>query len=176
MDRFQQYLFERNPEAQLRDWAMRLGRFRFCRACGGHANDGDSLEVVFPYRTPDELEQFLLALDIEVIRYGEKPMQPQPGKPYRGDTLQQFVSLVPDTCWIRQPGRCRIVGEDVFVWCDGKEIRISIGADYIVTEEHALAAEAVEEALADAPLCSKDPPIDSHHCICPKYYPTYFQR
>jgi hypothetical protein len=37
------YLFEEHGPAQLRAWARRLTRFRFCRAVGGHANDGDTL-------------------------------------------------------------------------------------------------------------------------------------
>lgn len=45
MDRWQQYLFEEHPETELRAWARRLKLFRFFRAFGGHANDGDSLDV-----------------------------------------------------------------------------------------------------------------------------------
>ena len=175
MDRWQQYLFESHSEAQLRDWAVRLRRFRFCRAYGGHADDGDSLDVVFPYSTVEELRQFFSTLDIELVEDADQPAQPEPGKAYRGDVFQQFVSLVPGTQWIRQPGHCKIAGQDVFVWCDGKEIRISIGAHYIVTEEHVLSAQAVEKALAASTLQPHDPPKDSQHCICPKYYPAYFQ-
>jgi hypothetical protein len=175
MDRWQQYLFESHPEPQLRDWAQRLRLFRFCRAYGGHANDGDSLDVVFPYEAIEELQQFFLALGIGLVEYDQQPAQPEVGRAYRGDVFQQYVSLIPHTRWIKQPGHCKIAGHDVFAWCDGKEIRISIGANYSVTEENVSAAQAVEEALVAAPLRPKDPPRDTQHCICPKYYPAYFE-
>lgn len=34
--------FEDHPEAELRCWARRLRLFRFVRAWGGHAIDGDA--------------------------------------------------------------------------------------------------------------------------------------
>lgn len=70
---------------------------------------------------------------------------------------------------------CKIVGPDVFSWGDGKEIRISIGANYIVTEEGVLSAQVVEQVLAAASLRACDPPKASQHYICPKYYPAYFE-
>lgn len=48
-DRWLRYLFESHSEATFRNWAQRLKLFRFFRAHGGHANDGDSLDVSFRY-------------------------------------------------------------------------------------------------------------------------------
>ncbi|TJZ68367.1 hypothetical protein [Chitiniphilus eburneus] len=174
MDRWRQYLFENHPEAQLQAWARRLQMFRFCRAYGGHANDGDSLKVVFPYRGAEDLVRFCAELGVELVQYHEQPPQPQSGVPYPGDEYARFPSLVPGTQWFRQPGHCQIAGQPVFVWCDRDAIRISIGSDYIVTEEDVLSALRVEKALAQAPLQHRDPPADNEHCICPKYYPAYF--
>ncbi|WP_230674500.1 hypothetical protein [Burkholderia glumae] len=88
----------------------------------------------------------------------------------------KFPSLVPGTEWIRQPGRCLIAGKPVFVWCGRNVATISIaGAPYTVTEADVQAAQAVEAVLASAWLERVDPPVDTKHYICPKYYPEYFE-
>lgn len=40
--RWSRWSFEDHPEAELRRWARRLRLFRFVRAWGGHAIDGDA--------------------------------------------------------------------------------------------------------------------------------------
>ncbi|WP_230674504.1 hypothetical protein [Burkholderia glumae] len=85
MDRWKQYLFESHPEATLRDWAKRLTLFRFFRAYGGHANDGDSLDLAYRYETAQDLEKFLLSLGIVPVKYSEKPPQPEFGIAYKAD-------------------------------------------------------------------------------------------
>jgi hypothetical protein len=58
--RWEQWLYERHSKAELAVWAPTLRYFRYCRAIGGHANDGDQLMVVL--RTePAELERFRAA-------------------------------------------------------------------------------------------------------------------
>ena len=37
------YLYHRHSQTELTDWTRQLRFFRFCRAIGGHANDGDEL-------------------------------------------------------------------------------------------------------------------------------------
>lgn len=175
MGLWQQYLFENHSEAQLREWVVRLRLFRFCRAYGGHANDGDSLEVAFPYSNVEELRAFFTQLNIALVEYDSQPEQPEAGKAYRVDVFQQFASLIPGARWIEQPGHCKIAGRDVFAWCDGNEVRITIAANYLVTEEQILSAQDVEKVLFAVALQPSDPPKDSQHCICPKYYPAYFE-
>jgi hypothetical protein len=148
--------------------------FRLCRAYGGHADDRDSLDVTFPYNSSEELVRFFASLGIDLVHYRERPPQPEPGVSYRGDVYAQFPSLVPHTQWLRQPGHCQIAGQNVFAWCDRGVTRISIGSDYAVTEDDVSSAQVVESALTDVPLQHRDPPTDSLHCICPKYYPAYF--
>ena len=58
MDRFRSYLFERHNEEEIRRWVSSLSYFRFCRAYGGHANDGDHFLAAFRYR--DEADFLLL--------------------------------------------------------------------------------------------------------------------
>ena len=66
MNRWTQYLFEEHDEKKLRKWSRRLKFFRFFRALGGHANDGDSLDVAFAYVEPAQLDTFLAGLGIKL--------------------------------------------------------------------------------------------------------------
>lgn len=148
--------------------------FRFIRAHGGHANDGDSLDVAYQYKSDSDLHQFFGHLGIPLTVFAERPAQPEPGVSYPGTEFSKFPSLVPGTHWIKQPGHCEIAGQKAFVWCEASRIRISVGADYLVTEADVQGAEAIERVLPDVPLHRVDPPVDSERCICPKYYPAYF--
>lgn len=174
MDRWQQYLFETHPETELRAWARRLKFFRFFRAFGGHANDGDSLNAAFAYRTAEELELSMAKLGITLVRFETKPPQPEFGVSYRGEVFVQFPSLIAGTEWIEQPAHCEIMGIAVFVWCSANSIKISVGNRYEVSEQNVQDAEKIETLLADLPLERIDPPLDTKNYISPKHYPDYF--
>lgn len=174
MDRWQQYLFESHPETVLREWAQRLAYFRFFRAFGGHANDGDSLDVAYRYETTEQLEAFLSALGVTLFRFEEKPPQAEIGVSYSGAEFAKFPSLIAGTEWIRQPGRCVIAEQPAFVWCANHLVKISVGADYAITAADVRAAEIIEQRLAKVALERVDPPLDSRNYVCPKYYPAYF--
>lgn len=162
-ERWLRYLFESHPESILRDWAKRLSLFRFFRAYGGHANDADALELVFRYQSLEELLQFFAWLEVPLVHLDE-PVS----------TDSKHVSIIPNTTWIVQPGRCVLNGHEVFVWCSANQIKMSLGENYVVTEADVVTAEALEQLLKHSPLERIDPPLDSRNYICPKYYPEYF--
>ena len=174
-NRWRQYLFRGHSEAILRQWAMRLAKFRFCRAYGGHANDGDLLQVSYGYQDVTDLEGFFSFLGMPLITFPRQPPQPEAGVGYRGDVFSAFPSLIPGTRWIEQPGRCTMADQEIFVWCEEDRINLMIGTDYRVTESDVAAAEKVEQVLEEAPLTILDPPVDDKHCICPKHYPDFFR-
>ncbi|USX23328.1 hypothetical protein NHH82_14640 [Oxalobacteraceae bacterium OTU3REALA1] len=174
MDRWTQYLFEQHSEAELRAWAKRLKFFRFFRAFGGHANDGDSLNVVFAYQTTSQLESCLQDLGVEVVKFATQPPQPELWVSYRGDEFARFPSLIKGTTWMKQPGPCKIMDVDAFVWCEADRIRITLSDGYTVSEQNVIDAEKIETALARLDLERIDPPKDTKNCICPKYHPDYF--
>ena len=103
-----------------------------------------------------------------------QPPQPVPGQSYRGDDYMRLPSLIPGTRWIEQPGQLRIAGVDVFAWCGASTLQLSIGADYVVTAQDVVDAEAMERDLGHLGLPVQDPPLDNKHCICPRYYPDFF--
>lgn len=173
-DRWTRYLFEIHSEATLRSWAKRLQFFRFFRAYGGHANDGDSLDVAFRYAGIQQLEGFLDALGVKLTKHSVKPPQPEQGKSYSGEVFSKFPSLIPGTAWIEQPGHSQIAGTKIFIWCGEGEVKISVGENYTICEEDVVAAVDIERELAGLNLQRIDPPSDSKHYICPKYYPEFF--
>ena len=172
--RWWRYLFEAHPEATLRAWARRLRLFRFFRAFGGHAGDGDALLAAFRYATVDELLGFFAFAGLPPAIHATKPAQPVPGTAYPHEEFAAFASLIPGTQWIEQPGHCRIAGRPAFVWCDRDRIRISLHTGWDVTEANVVDAEALEVLLAAAPLPRIEPPVDHRNCVCPKYYPDWF--
>lgn len=174
MDRWHQYLFESHDEATLRNWARRLNLFRFFRAYGGHANDGDSLDVAYRYDSIQGLRDFFAFLDMALVEHSERPPQPVPGVAYPGDEYARFPSLIPGTKWIEQPGHCEIAGRRAFIWCTEGQIKLSLASGYVVSENDVASAEALEPVLREAPLARIEPPIDNLNCVCPKYYPQFF--
>jgi hypothetical protein len=174
MTRWEPYLFETHPEDTLRSWARRLRFFRFFRAYGGHANDGDSLDVVYRYDSLQTLESFLGELGVPLVKYTEHPPRPERGVSYSGEELATFASLIAGTKWVRQPGSSVISGQKVFIWCEDDLVKISVGEAYQVTEEDVVSAEVIERLLLRSCLERVDPPFDTEHYVCPKYYPEYF--
>lgn len=174
MDRWQAYLFEAHSEEELRAWARRLAFFRFFRAYGGHANDGDALDVVFAYRTQEQMASCLAQLGVQLRKFDTQPAQAQVGVSYPGDVFIQFPSLIPGTRWLEQPGHCEVVGIKVFIWCFADRIKISVSDSWRVSEQNVRDAEIIEQLLRKVPLERIDPPLDTRNYISPKHYPQYF--
>lgn len=172
--RWRTYLFEIHSPDTLRAWARRLALFRFCRAVGGHANDGDELLLTYAYQDPSQLRAFFAPLGVQLIEHHEAPAQALPGVSYAWNELQKFPSLIPDTSWLQQPGRCQLAHEEVFAWCSNQQIQLSIAHGYDVTEADVERAERLERALHNVTLARVDPPVARRHCVCPAYYPELF--
>ncbi|HRF60545.1 MAG TPA: hypothetical protein PLH94_11630 [Fimbriimonadaceae bacterium] len=174
MDQWEQYLFEAHSEETLRSWARRLRLFRFFRAFGGHAGDGDSLDVAYRIRSFEEFEDLMAHLGVSLERYATRPPQPEPGVAYPADIFSTFPSLIPGTSWVRQPGHTVVSEQRSFIWCDLDRVTISLFEGFEVTEATVMGAEAIERPLSSVTLQRIDPPRDTKNYICPRYYPDYF--
>lgn len=175
MDKWEQYFFRDHGAAELRGWARRLRLFRFSRAVGGHANDGDSLDCALRYRSVAELEAFFALIGLPLVRYGSGAPPAEPQLTSSGEGYVSVPLLIPGTTWIRQPGHCTIAGNDAFVWCDENIISISATpGKYDVTEADVENARRIEAVVRNAGLEVQDPPRDTRYCFCPKYYPAHF--
>ena len=151
--RWLDYLFYRHPPAELRAWGQRLRYFRFCKAIGGHANDGDNLLVALRYTDAADLGQLLTELGLPI------------GK--NDSDLNMTASL----------GRSKLAGQPVYISLRHLPVRqleiVIFDQDnvYEVTSAAITAAETVEVLLAAHEPRIIDPPLPNFHCVCPAYYP-----
>src|SRR6187399_1451191 len=151
--RWYRYLFSSHSEVELAEWARSLEFFRFCRAFGGHANDGDRLLVAVRIGSEGDLVAVLEELGIGVQRLPES----------NPSGIHQFPG-------IQQPGTVRLAGADVFCWVNPGRLELSISdAD----DPYDVSAAAISSALLVEPRLLPfagrliDPPLDDRHCICP---------
>ena len=166
MYRWMQHLFKRQDQKTPCAMARRLSLFRFFKALGGHANDGDSLDVAYAYGGTAQLDAFLAGLGIELLKYDAPPPQPLPGVAYAGDVFLQFPTLIDGTL-CKQPGHCHIKGIAVFIWCHAGVVKISLSDGYVVSEQNVRDAAVIEKMLAGVALERVAPPADSKQYFCP---------
>lgn len=173
-DRWNLYLFERHDRQQIMQWAGRLRYFRFCRAVGGHANDGDQLLVAIAVETEADLVNVCATLWIALDIVAPDSPQPVPGVAYTAEEFGKFAPLVPGSRRIRQPGLVELAGQPAYVHAQANRLEISLSdtdRPYEVSEASVRSAERVEALLTQLAGRLIDPPRASRHCICPAYYP-----
>ncbi|MFI6318714.1 hypothetical protein ACIBG8_14390 [Nonomuraea sp. NPDC050556] len=154
---------------RIRVWARELRYFRFCRAYGGHANDGDHLLAALRVDTRGGLLEVMDTLGIPVVTDVSSPV---PGQAYTAAEYARFSLPIPGFPDIAQPGHVEIAGHRAHVWCHGELLRISVadtGDPYSVTDAAVAAARSIEPLLPAARVV--DPPQDDRNCVCPRYYP-----
>ena len=141
-----------------------LSIFRFCRAIGGHANDGDQLVAALRYSSSDDLGALAAALGITLRRVSRLRLKE--------------VSQVPDAPSWQQPLHQSLGGVPVFLYAQRGTLEISIagaaGDPYSVTRADVDRAGIVEPLLEPVRDRVVDPPRDTDRCLCPKYYPSIF--
>ncbi|MFG1706892.1 hypothetical protein ACFLIM_27240 [Nonomuraea sp. M3C6] len=168
------YLYERHPPARLRAWARELTYFRFCRAYGGHANDGDHLLVSLHIETQTDLLRTLSALAVPVKRLPPDTPQPVPGVTYSAAEFSRFPVAMARFPGIGQPGHVEIAGQRAHVWSHGDRLNISVADTvdhYSVTGAAVASAKSIEALLPPIAGQVVDPPQDDRNCVCPRYYP-----
>jgi len=173
-ERWYEYLYERHSRAELAEWARSLNYFRYCRAAGGHANDGDELKVVFRHGSEAELRRQFETLGIPLLDMPRDAPRPVAGVSYRGDVWAKFLPFVSHLPQIRQPSHMEFDGVACHVWIDAEKWAISItdsDDSYEVTQRCVDGARRLEPRLQPLAHDIVDPPQDNDHCICPKFYP-----
>jgi hypothetical protein len=161
-DRARRYLFEEHSEADLRAWAQRLARFRFCRAFGGHAGDGDTLRLHLRIHSVEDALGIVASLDVQ---RRENPVNP--------DMPRSEVAP-----GIAQPGWSTIGDTTLFIWINPASLEFSVqDVDdvWAVTEAAVRAAERIEPRFIPFGGRVLDPPVDSWHCIAPATHPELFE-
>jgi hypothetical protein len=126
-------------------WATSLRFFRFCRAFGGHANDGDSLQVLLQFQSEDELLGICTHLGLRLNALPPGAPRPVPNRRYSLAEFSTFRSHVPNLPHWEQPGRCRIKGIPAFVWVEERGLRVSLAGE----TGHDYASEVISERMAE---------------------------
>jgi hypothetical protein len=173
--RWDAYLHERHSPEELRGWARSLAYFRFCRAFGGHANDGDCLRAALAVPSAQDLFDVAAQLGIALERLPADNPEPVVGVRYTGAEFMKFIPSIPG-CHppIRQPGQVRIAGATVFAWVRAGRLDLSMSDDddpYEVTARTVRDAQAVEARLRPLAHLCIDPPQEGRHCLSPKAHP-----
>lgn len=150
---FEEYMFRYHSKETLQNWASKLKYFRFVRAYGGHANDGDTLLLKIQFDNDKKRLEFVKYL------MGEK----NPSK------LTDIVEC--------GGGHINIKNNDrIFIWFE-PEHTISL---HISNKQNAyeVAEEDVERGVEFERTFLKDfkdlkvidPPQDNNYCFCNKFY------
>jgi hypothetical protein len=171
---WEEYLFRAHSRAELATWVRSLHFFRYCRAVGGHANDGDRLLAAVAIQSLEELTETFSCLGLCIENLPKDNPQPVPGVEYTVEEFDKFVSASEAFGQIKQPGRVRLGDAEALVWIEADSLEISIVDQqdcYEVTAQAVDSARRVEQLLE--PLADRviDPPQDNQHCVCPKHYP-----
>lgn len=172
--RWEAYLYERHAKSDLAIWAPTLRFFRYCRAYGGHANDGDALLASISIRYRSGLESVFRQLGIPLIILPPDNPTPVAGVSYPMEQFTQFQHGIKQFPDIKQPGHVRLSDVAAHVWVFAENMTISIADEslaYEVTEQAIASAQRVEALLEPLAAQVIDPPQDNKHCICPKFYP-----
>ncbi|GAA3470729.1 hypothetical protein [Nonomuraea roseola] len=173
-DRWHDYLHERHSPGLLRAWARSLTYFRFCRAYGGHSNDGDRLLVRLRVETESDLPAVMSALGLPIERLPPDDPRPVAGMAYTAAEFGGFRLPMPRFPHVRQPGAVRIAGAAAHVWADTGSLTLSVNDRrdvYSVTDAAVESARAIEDLLVPVGHHVIDPPQDDRNCVCPRYYP-----
>jgi NAD(P)-dependent dehydrogenase (short-subunit alcohol dehydrogenase family) len=146
MSRWEQYLYERHSREELHAWARRLRYFRFVRAIGGHANDGDRLLLALRHGGAADALALSAQLDPSATGRGHHVI----------GGIRVFVWTNDQTLTLSLSG--------------------SAGDPYSVTEldvTNAAALEPLIDRLQDRII---DPPFDDKHCLAPATYPELWSE
>jgi len=180
VDRFRTYLFQRHTEDEIRRWAVSLSYFRFCRAYGGHANDGDQFLAAFRYTNENDFVSLLGTIGLSPKELLADNPRPVPGKSYSLEEFDQFKTEINDFPNLEQIGHCEIAGNKCFVWAADHRVTVSVvGGDdnpYEVSEDDFQRAQRIDSQLQELADRVIDPPQDDQNCISPKYYPSYWEH
>lgn len=146
MSTWEHYLYERHSQEELHAWARRLRYFRFVRALGGHANDGDRLLLALRHDGPADAAVLCTQLD--------------PSATGRG---HHRIAGIPVFLWTNdQTLTLSLSGAD--------------SDPYSVTELDVTNAATLEPLIDRVQGRIIDPPFDDKHCLAPSTHPAIWSE
>jgi hypothetical protein len=159
------WLHRNHSREELLGWTRSMSYFRFCRALGGHANDGDELVCALSSQNDADLVEISSALCIPVRELDPEARDAaeRAGGPNRHGSQTQWRSR------LAQPGQVVLAGVSVFVYVRATQTELSLsgaaGDPFEVTDldvQNALRIEAVMGGVAHRVV---HPPRPGAHCF-----------
>jgi hypothetical protein len=132
-------------------------------------DQGDCLMVVLLATTLQDLKQICSALGVAKATQPNHSTQPESTTELTDSLLQQILSS----------GAAMIAGVRVSISYHSMRLIVSLTDEKLpgdVTEATVAAALTVEQRLASQAKHIIDPPDDSKHCVCPRYYPSFWEE
>lgn len=167
--KFARYYFRSHSFDELEEWTERMRFFRFVRAIGGHANDGDELSCALRYDSEEDLLSITAKLGMPLQLPPPDALEAEPGRSYTRDEFDRLRSPIERFPRYEQPGHVTIAGVPTFVWVRPDRLTFRVagakGDPYEVTEKDVENAIAIERDLAPFADRVIDPPVDGDHCF-----------
>lgn len=163
---------------ELQNWAQRLKYFRFVFDPQINSGKEDSLELKLSYTSPQQYLSHLQKLGITPQKLQADCFEPKIGQAYSQNDVDKFQFEIEDVKGYRQTKILKLQNEHVFLWAERGKLRIQISGPYYcpceIYEDEIRSAENIEGLFESVKDYIIDPPVDTIHCVCPKYYPQWF--
>lgn len=160
------YMFREHSPDELLAWTKRLDFFRYMRAAGGIANDGDTLLACIKVEKSTLPSSILKILGFPLLPADALLIDQRPTKM---DSVLMEKGLRSN---ILPKKFLFFEGQEGFIWLS---ICGASGDRYKVTEADVTFAEEVEQKLKTLLISFEIPPYKSMACFSEKNYPEYFQ-
>jgi hypothetical protein len=160
-----EYLYRSHSHDELVRWTRSMRYFRFQRAIGGHANDGDELLCALRSGNDADVVEIFSELGIPVREADAQELDSalRAGRPNRYGASNQWLSR------IAQPGQVVIAGASVNVYVRAEQTELSLSGaagDYFEVSQldvdNALRIEAAMAGVANRVVL---PPRAGQHCF-----------
>lgn len=163
------YLFETHSRSTIQRWNSCLKWFRFCRAHGGHVNDGDSFQASIQISDKVELLMIMDLLEVDLETLSPDNPEPMPGISYTAAEYEAFRFPIRDYPEFEQPGWRDVFGSPCYISVRNQVLDLQLsGAEltkFDVTERDFENARRIEEQLDGHGLKFVHPPRGCR-CIC----------
>lgn len=168
---FARWYFRSHSFDELEEWTASLQLFRFCRAMGGHANDGDSLRCALRIDSETDFVSLMAQLGIALREIPADAPSRVPGRSYSIDESRRFPNPISAYPRFEQPADVTLGGVSVWAYISGGRLELTLcgaaGDFYEVTELDVRNALAVEKALSSFAERVIAPPVDGSRYFLP---------
>jgi len=163
--KWQGWLYRQHSFNELSEWTRALRYFRYVRALGGHANDGDQLLCALRCASDADFLRLMSALGLEPkpLPQAELERARHANSPNRFGPSKQWLST------FEQPRNVTLAGVPVFVYGHAEQLELSLsgaaGDPYEVTRTDVDNAARIEQSLGALATDVVLPPRPGPHCF-----------